>query len=225
VYIAGKKRELVRTKKRSILTTSRDGALRPAAFSTREDMALTASDHELMVAVAVGDVQAYACLVGRHVRAMTALAQRITGNASDADDVAQEAFLRLWTQALRWDSDGPAQVRTWLSRVVVNLCLDKRRKRKPLPLEAAGEVVDEAAGGFEKAHLRDKQRVVQTLLRQLPERQRMAIVLSYYEELSGKDIARVMRLSTGAVESLLVRARRALRKGLQKSGLKWGEDI
>jgi RNA polymerase sigma-70 factor (ECF subfamily) len=204
---------------------SRSGALRPSAFSTREDMALNAGDHELMAGVAVGDVQAYACLVGRHVRAMTALAQRITGNASDADDIAQEAFLRLWTYAPRWDSEGPAQVRTWLSRVVVNLCLDRRRKRKLLPLEAAGEVIDDAAGGFENANLRDKQRVVQSLLRKLPERQRTAVVLSYFEEFSGREIAHIMQLSAGAVESLLVRARRALRKGLQESGIKWGEDI
>ncbi|MDD5586454.1 MAG: RNA polymerase sigma factor [Alphaproteobacteria bacterium] len=207
------------------MTTSRDGAVRPSACSTREDMALNAGDHELMAGVAVGDVQAYACLVGRHVRTMTALAQRMTGNASDADDVAQEAFLRLWMQAPRWDPYGPAQVRTWLSRVVVNLCLDRGRKRKPLPLEAAGGIVDPAAGGFENAHLHDKQRVVQSLLRQLPERQRAAVVLSYFEDLSGQEIARAMQLSAGAVESLLVRARRALRKGMLESGLKWGEDI
>ncbi|NTU77023.1 MAG: sigma-70 family RNA polymerase sigma factor [Alphaproteobacteria bacterium] len=178
-----------------------------------------------MESTARGCRQAFACLMERHLRSMTALAQRVTGNASDADEVAQEAFLRLWRYAPRWDADGPAMVRTWLGRVVVNLCLDRLRQRRWAPLEEAGELVDTAPGGFEARHQEDRRRLVQEMLLQLPLRQRTAVVLSYFQDHSGAEIAQVMSLSIGAVESLLVRARRTLRKNFKKQGLLWGEDV
>ena len=100
------------------------------------------SDEALMARVARGDERAFRELARRHVPAMLGLARRILGNAADAEDVAQEAMLRVWTQAPRWQP--LAALRTWLSRVVVNLCLDRKRRAAWVELEAAGEIADPA---------------------------------------------------------------------------------
>ena len=134
-----------------------------------------------MLAVAAGDERAYAVLLQRHLAGMVALAQRILGNRADADEVAQEAFLRLWTQAVRWDANGKAQLRTWLSRVVTNLCYDRCRKKPMLPLEYAEEVADSTMDGFDVVQHKDKRVLLQRSLQRLPVNQRTAVVLSYYE--------------------------------------------
>ena len=99
------------------------------------------SDEALMARIARGDELAFGQLSRRHVPAMLRIARRILGNAADAEDVAQEAMLRVWTHAPRWQP--LAQFRTWLTRVVVNLCLDRKRRAPWVALEAAGDIVDE----------------------------------------------------------------------------------
>ena len=89
-------------------------------------IAMDDSDEALMARVARGDERAFQLLSRRHLPAMLGLARRILGNAGDAEDVAQEAFMRVWTHAPRWQP--LAQFRTWLTRVVVNLCLDRKRR-------------------------------------------------------------------------------------------------
>src|SRR5271169_7140875 len=100
------------------------------------------SDEALMAQVARGDERAFRMLAQRQLPAMLGLARRILGNAADAEDVAQEAMLRVWIHAPRWQP--LAAFRTWLSRVVVNLCLDRKRRAAWVDLEAAGELVDPA---------------------------------------------------------------------------------
>ncbi len=182
-------------------------------------------DHVLMARVGLGDREAFALLSGRHLRSIVAAAQRILGNAAEADEIAQEAFLRLWQRAGGWDPYGTGSVRTWLGRVTTNLCLDQLRKRRTSPLEDAGEIEDPAPGPIEVLKQEDRRKMVQKLLLNLPERQRVAIVYSYFEEMSGQEIAETMGVSVGAVESLLVRGREGLRKGLKELGLVWGKDV
>ena len=110
--------------------------------------AMDDSDEALMARVARGDERAFRVLARRHVPAMLGLARRILGNAADAEDVAQEAMLRVWTHAPRWQP--LAALRTWLTRVVVNLCLDRKRRAPWVALEAAGEIVDPAPGAAER---------------------------------------------------------------------------
>jgi len=153
----------------------------------REDFLLMATDNDLVAAAAKGNMRAFAGLSERHLRSILALAQRITGNASDADEVAQEAFLRLWRFAPTWDPFG--------------------------------------AAGYDRAERNAKRAYVNGLLQDLPERQRVAVVLSYYEELKGHEIAEAMHLSVKAVESLLVRARRSLRDKLVNQGLMKSGDV
>jgi RNA polymerase sigma-70 factor, ECF subfamily len=179
------------------------------------------SDDALMRRAGNGDKAAFAILVQRHLARAMALAQRITGNRSDAEEIVQEALLRCWQKAPDWraandrdEEGGTAQVSTWLYRVLVNLCLDRRRRPQPVEIEAAGEIADEAADGFDETARGETGRRVQAAMRQLPERQRAALALCYFEGLGNIEAAAALEISIGALESLLVRARRALRESL-----------
>jgi len=165
-----------------------------------------------MARVARGDERAFQLLSRRHLPAMLGLARRILGNAAEAEDVAQEAFLRVWTHAPRWQP--LAQFRTWLTRVVVNLCLDRKRRAPWVELEAAGDIVDPAPSAGEKAESDERERMLATAVEKLPARQRSAIVLTYGEGMSNAQVAEVLDTSVSAVETLLVRAKQNLRRAL-----------
>src|SRR5687767_4039295 len=169
-----------------------------------------ALDHELMAAVARRDGRAFARLVERHFGWALGFAERMLGARHEAEDLVQTAFLRVWQGAARWEPR--AKFSTWLYRVLHNLCMDQFRAR-----QAAGEALDEdlpdEAPGSE-ARLAGLQREarVRAALAALPDRQRAALVLCYYEERSQAESAALLGVSEGALESLLSRARAALRK-------------
>jgi len=170
------------------------------------------SDEALMAKVARGDERAFRELSRRHVPAMLGLARRILGNATDAEDVAQEAMLRVWTHAPRWQP--LAALRTWLSRVVVNLCLDRKRKTTWVDLDAVGEIPDPAPLAGESAEASERERLLAAAIAELPGRQRAAIVLSYTEGMSNAQVAEVLDTTVSAVETLLVRGKQNLRRAL-----------
>jgi RNA polymerase sigma-70 factor (ECF subfamily) len=175
----------------------------------------SADDDLLLMRAGTGDQRAFRVLVSRHLQRSISLARRMTGNATEAEDVAQEAFLRVWQKASAWRS-GDARFSTWLYRVVVNLCLDRRRKKPMAPLEAAGDPSDPSPSVELKLVEDQKTRMVTEALATLPDRQRTALVLSYYEEMSNIAAAEVLGVSVSALESLLVRARKALRAELDR---------
>jgi RNA polymerase sigma-70 factor (ECF subfamily) len=170
------------------------------------------SDEALMARIARGDERAFRMLARRHLPAMLGLARRILGNAAEAEDVAQEAMLRVWTQAPRWQP--LAALRTWLTRVVVNLCLDRKRKAAWVELEAAGEIVDTAPLAGEAAEATERERRLDAAIANLPARQRAAIVLSYREGMTNAQVAHVLNTTVSAVETLLVRGKQNLRRAL-----------
>jgi RNA polymerase sigma-70 factor (ECF subfamily) len=170
------------------------------------------SDEALMARVARGDEPAYRMLTRRHLPAMLRLARRILGNAADAEDVAQEAMLRVWTHAPRWQP--LALFRTWLTRVVVNLCLDRKRRAQWVALEAAGDIVDPAPGATEKVEQDERGRLLAAAIAELPSRQRAAVVLTYSEGMSNAQAAEILDTSVSAVETLLVRGKQNLRARL-----------
>ena len=170
------------------------------------------SDEALMARIARGDERAFRALVSRHLSVMLGLARRILGNAADAEDVAQEAMLRVWTHAPRWQP--LALFRTWLTRVVVNLCLDRKRRAPWVALEAAGEIVDPALGASEKTERDERERLVAAAIAELPARQRAAIVLTYGDGMSNTQVAEILDTSVSAVETLLVRGKQNLRRVL-----------
>jgi RNA polymerase sigma-70 factor (ECF subfamily) len=170
------------------------------------------SDEALMARVARGDEPAFRQLSRRHLPAMLGLARRILGNAADAEDVAQEAMLRVWTHAPRWQP--LAAFRTWLTRVVVNLCLDRKRRAQWVALEAAGDIVDPAPGATDKTEQDERERLVAAAIAELPARQRTAIVLTYGDGMSNAEVADILDTSVSAVETLLVRGKQNLRRAL-----------
>lgn len=163
-----------------------------------------------MLAVAKGDQAAFTEIVTRHLTSVVHFAWRYMGRRSDAEDVAQEAFIRLWKHAPDWEDQG-FSVRSWIYRIAYNLCIDELRKRKPVtPVE--DEVSLASADQPDEDLYRDQcQQQVAAALNELPERQRTALVLCVYQGLSNKDAATVMEISVEALESLLSRARRMLR--------------
>jgi RNA polymerase sigma-70 factor (ECF subfamily) len=162
------------------------------------------SDEALMARVARGDERAFQLLSRRHLPAMLGLARRVLGNAAEAEDVAQEAFMRVWTHAPRWQP--LAQFRTWLTRIVINLCLDRKRRVAWVELERAGEIVDQSPGVGDKAEDAERERMLAAAIEKLPARQRSAIALT--------QVAEILDTSVSAVETLLVRAKQNLRRAL-----------
>lgn len=179
---------------------------------------LAGRDDELMRRVAEGNPIAFETLVRRHMRRALAVAQGVTGNAHDADEIAQEAFMRIWLHANRWNS-GRSRFTTWLHRIVLNLCLDRRRRPQWLPIEAAGEMVEEGEPAPERIARREHQEAVARAMESIPDRQRAAIALFYFEGMSGKEAAAAMGIKVAAFEQLLLRARRAIKGELIQAGL------
>lgn len=171
------------------------------------------SDDELASRSAAGDAKAFQLLVDRHLPRILGLTRRMLGDDAEAEDVAQEAMLRLWRHAGDYDPTR-AKLSTWLYRVASNLSIDKLRGRKFAPLEDAPE--QEVSASQEKGILEEQlSQRVDVAMQGLPERQRLALVLFHYQELSMAETAEMLDCSVEAVESLLGRARRSLKKELE----------
>lgn len=165
-----------------------------------------------MARAAQGDERAFRVLAQRHAARALALARRMLGSEALAEEMVQDALLRVWINAPRWRPE--AEFRTWLYRVVVNLCLNAKRRAAELPLDAAGHVADAAPSADVQLETRERDRHLAAAIDRLPARQRAAIVLTYQEGLGNADVAAVLDTSVSGVETLLVRAKRALRSAL-----------
>lgn len=184
----------------------------PGQWSSRT-ASQTQDDDALMGAVGRGARDPFAVLMERHLDRTLALATRITGNRSAAEDVAQEAFLRVWKTAADWQP-GRARFTTWLYRVTVNLCLDFRRRPAFAALELVGDPTDPAEDAISAIERRQRQALLRREIAALGARQRAALALCYGSGLSNAEAAEVLEISVGALEALLVRARRRLRQRL-----------
>lgn len=171
-------------------------------------------DAGLVALTGQGDAEAASRLVARHLPRMTALARRMLGDSAEAEDVAQDVFLKVWTQAKRW-KPGAAKFETWLHRVAINACYDRLRKKKPLPLDDADERVDPGPNPEQALGQSQLSRAVDAALQTLPERQRAAISLCHYQGLGNIEAASALDISVEALESLLARGRRALKEKLR----------
>jgi RNA polymerase sigma-70 factor, ECF subfamily len=172
-------------------------------------------DDALLVLFANGDRHAAKELTQRLAPRAYGVAMRMLGNTAEAEDVTQEAMLRLWRMAPDWQQ-GSAKVSTWLYRVVSNLCLDIKRKGRGgmAALDEVPEPADPGQGADERMLERARSNALQSALMQLPDRQRQAVVLRHLEELSNPEIAGIMQISSRAVESLSARGKRALATAL-----------
>ena len=174
----------------------------------------TDADDELIARIGGGDAQAWQPLVDRHLARLVGFAWHILGDRSEAEDVAQEVLIRLMRKAPEWQPGG-AKVRSWLYRVAVNLCIDRKRKTRPLQLDEDAPIADPTAGDREIDRRMDIERAVRRALDELPERQRIALVLVHYHGFSNPETAQMMEASVEAVESMLARGRRTLRANLK----------
>ncbi len=171
------------------------------------------SDEALLVAFGIGDRAAAMELAQRLVPRVLGYATRLLGDRAEAEDVAQEAMLRLWRISDEW-RQGEAKVTTWLYRVVTNLCTDRLRKRRWVDIDAIPEPPDDAVSAQAGLEEQDRQAALAEALQGLPERQRQAVVLRHIEGLANPEIAAVMDIGVEAVESLTARGKRALAAAL-----------
>ncbi len=180
----------------------------------------TATDIQLMTAAKSGDRNAFSQLVDRLADHVYGLAFRLLGNEQDAKDTAQDAFVRMWQSRKRWSPRGA--VSTWAYRITTNLCLNRLRSRKRWQMQRLETDGDEGAGfdiptpeeDSPHAQLENQQtkECLNQAISQLPPRERAAIILRHQQDLSGKEIAKILDTTTYGVDSLLLRARKRLRK-------------
>lgn len=165
-----------------------------------------------MLAVQQGEAQAYRQLSEKHLPKVLNFAFRMLADKFEAEDVAQETFLRVWQHAGKWRPQ--AAVSTWIFRIARNLCIDRIRKRKPSDEEAADLPVESQRASL-ILERKQEASVVQEAIQALPERQRAALLLTHFEGMSNPEVAASMEVGVEAVESLLSRARRKLRSHLR----------
>ncbi len=168
-----------------------------------------APDDAVLVAYASGDGSAAQVLSQRLVPRVLAQAKRMLADRAEAEDVAQEAMMRLWKIAPDW-RQGEAQVSTWLYRVVANLCTDRLRKRRSLSLDDIAEPADPQKSAVAQMLETSRLTALTDALAQLPDRQAQAVSLRHLEGLSNPEIATIMDISLRSVESLTARGKRAL---------------
>jgi RNA polymerase sigma-70 factor (ECF subfamily) len=180
-------------------------------------------DVRLMRLVARGDTSAFEKVIERHQALVAGTAARMLGSNSDVEDIAQQVFIRVWKSARRYVPR--AKFTTWLLKITRNLVFNelrraKRRAQVPLQPDPGAEEIplkDETNPAPDASLLEDElQRAIEEAIMQLPESQRIALVLRRYEQLSYEEIAEVLDLSVPAVKSVLFRARTELRSRLNK---------
>jgi RNA polymerase sigma factor (sigma-70 family) len=184
-------------------------ALRLRAMKIDPDLGAGISDEVLLVAYGNGDLDAARDLTARLSPRLLGQAMRMLQDRAEAEDVTQEAMLRLWRIAPDW-RQGEAQVSTWAYRVVANLCLDRLRKRRPVGLDQIAEPQDDAPTVADQMQQSARLRALSDALAAMPERQAQAVALRHLEGLANPAIAEIMDISVDAVESLTARGKRTL---------------
>jgi RNA polymerase sigma-70 factor (ECF subfamily) len=174
------------------------------------------SDETLLAGLKNGDHAAFSALVERHNLRFYRIAFRQLGERAASEDAVQQAFLKLWERPDVFDASKGAKFTTWFYRVVVNITLDMQRKSGRSGLTENADLY-ESDYASQEAELsqKQKQQVIENEINNLPERQKLALNLCFYEEMSNKEAADIMEISIGALESLLMRGKAALKTALQ----------
>ena len=180
----------------------------PAAWPDKDD-------HELLERIQDGNGQAFAALVERHSDRFYRLAYRYLQSKEAAEDVVQDAFLKLWENPALWQPQRNSKFTTWFYRVVVNLCLDSRKRKKPAALDDETSVIDERQPVDELMMRGQEQKALEKEIGALPERQRTALTLCFDEGLTNQEAAEVMGLNLKALQSLIMRAKTTLKQRMK----------
>jgi RNA polymerase sigma-70 factor (ECF subfamily) len=179
------------------------------------DSWLNKGDGELLALVKEGSHQAFSVLVQRHSERFYRLAYRYVQDKSTAEDIVQDAFLKLWENPDRWQAERETKFTTWFYRVIVNLCLDWSKKKRPVELDPEIPVIDERDTADEAMIRNEAQRTLETEIAALPERQRTALNLCFDQGLSNQEAADVMGVNLKALQSLIMRAKTTLRERMK----------
>lgn len=174
------------------------------------------SDEQLLLNLANGDRNSFSILIKRHTRRFYGLAYRMVSNKEEAEDIVQDCFVRLWENPLRWDAKKNTKFTTWFYRVVVNRCLDKKKKSKEITITDDYELSASSTDTEAIVNTRRMQLEIDEYITELPQAQQTALNLCFYEGVSNKEAAEVMGVSVKAVESLLMRAKSTLRAKMIK---------
>lgn len=169
-------------------------------------------DVALLERIQAGDAQAFEQLVRRHAQKFNHLAIRLLHHRQDAEDVVQDAFLKVWRNPFSWQPSIGANFSGWFYRVVVNLCLDRHRQRAKAPNDELPDIPDPAPSSEAQLILAQEQNLLLNALQHLPISQQTAVQLYFYDGFSQQDAAAIMQLHLKAFESLLHRAKQALKK-------------
>lgn len=169
------------------------------------------SDCELIKRVKSGDPAAFRLLVDRHSAFVLSVAQTISVTSSGAEDITQQVFLKLWQRADQFDPK-KSKFTTWLYRVTVNQALDEKRKRTLIPLPENYDQIDPSDNSEIRLAKIETTEDLKQAIAQLPEKQKMALTLTYFSELSNKEAASILNITVKALESHLVRGRHQLRR-------------
>jgi len=195
----------------------------PETDEEAERRALNDRDVGLMLRVKEGDNEAFELLVELHQRAVIGTVAKMLGGASEAEDIAQQVFIRIWKSAKRYQPQ--AKFTTWMFTITRNLVFNETRRRRRKPTVSVEEREEESHQQVEDVHSTtpdqdvlhsELERAVDDAIQALPDKQRLAVVLRRYEEMPYDEIGRVLSMSVPAVKSLLFRARTQLKESLEK---------
>lgn len=172
-------------------------------------------DESLMDFIRGGNVRAFETLVTRHHARFYRMVYRWVLHRQDAEDLVQDAFLKVWSGKARWKSGKNAQFLTWFYRILYHQSVDVLRRRKRSMVELSEDLASNDLSAEEALADRQLQLKLRSVLNQLSDSQRMAVQLFYFEQLPQKHIAKVMGLTVKALESQLHRAKSALKEGMK----------
>jgi len=181
-----------------------------------DEKPLHLDDESLICQIQKGSHEAFATLVNRHSNRFYRIAYRLVFSKDDAEDIVQEAFLKLWNRPNLWDPGKRAKFTTWFYRVVINLGLDLRKKKKLINLPEALESPDENSGADVLFDMHQKQALLEQFIHELPERQQLAVNLCFYEGLSNREAARIIGVKVKALQSLVMRAKTTLKHNVKQ---------
>jgi len=177
------------------------------------------NDEVLMMRIAEGDHSAFAALVRRHTKKFYSIAYRTLVNKEDVDDIVQEVFLTLWNKPEAWKREQRTKFTTWFYKVIVNKCKDANKKKKPLPMSETFEIEDTCKTVDILLEEDQRQSLVNKSIAALPEQQRIALTLCFYEGISNQEAADIMGLKLKALQSLLMRTKSSLKKVIHHATL------
>lgn len=172
------------------------------------------TEERLMQKISHNDAEAFQELLVRYEKRVFSLAWRLCLNQSEAEDLAQETFLKIWRSAKSWKPE--AKLETWIYRILYNTFIDARRRIKETTEEPKENLYSQEDTPEQTLIKKQESQTIADALKELPERQKEALVLCYYQGMKAKEAAEILSVSQSALEALLFRARQTLKDKLNK---------